>query len=363
MSFFDRLFNRGPSEFNLQINGPETTVRVQAKESLLNAALNQGLSFPHNCRVGGCGQCKCRLVSGKVKELTDKSYLRSAEGLQQNYSLACQAQPRSDVVIEVSMQAGAGTPAKETGARIVSLKPLTHDILHVVLALDEVLKYNAGQCLDIVVPSAAGGPEGCTRSYSLASAPRPEHGNQVEFFIRKVPGGLFTPWLFEQAKPGERLTVRGPVGTFGLVPGKQPLLCIAGGSGLAPIKAMLEQAIHDGQLYRPVMLLLGARTQIDIYALEEIEHLRKQWAARCHYEAVLSAEPESSNWTGRRGFVSDVLEAVLGTELPKQDVYLCGPPPMIDTCEAALIGAGVPRQNIHADRFLDASYQAPGKAA
>jgi NAD(P)H-flavin reductase/ferredoxin len=356
---FDRLFRRGPSEFNLQINPLGKQVRVQAKESLLAAALNQGIAFPHNCRVGGCGECKCKLVSGKVKELTDKSYLLSAEELQQNYILACQAQPRTDVVIEVDITAAAvASPLIDTQASIDSLTPLTRDILHVRLRLDTAMPFEAGQCAELVIPSEAGAAAGAGRSYSFATAPNATEGKLVDFFIRQVPGGAFTSWLFTQAKVGTRLSLRGPLGNFRLGKGKSPLLCIAGGSGLAPIKAMLEQAAREGHTTRPVTVLLAARTQVDVYGQDMLADIFKQWMAPSKVEAVLSAEPESSNWTGRRGLVSEHLQAIMGSELARQDVYLCGPPPMIDACEAMLKQAGVPAAQVHADRFLDASHLA-----
>ncbi len=354
MPVFERLFRRSPSEFNLQINTPDTTVRASAKESLLLAALNQGLAFPYNCRVGGCGECKCRLVSGKVKELTDKSYLLSAEELEQNYILACQSLPKSDVVVEVTLRQGqVAHPMVETTAQIKALVPLTHDILHVHLTLAQPLAFTAGQYAELVIPDEAGLGAGLVRSYSFASAHDAAQPLAVDFFIRKVPQGAFTEWLFSQARLGQQLKLRGPYGDFHLRPGAGPIVCIAGGSGLAPIKALLEQAIRDRQEKRPLLILFGARTQQDLYALDAIDQIRRNWAGRFQFEPILSNEPEGSTWAGRRGLIPTHLHPMLGDHLPDYQAYMCGPPPMIDACVAALTQGGMPASQVFFDKFLD----------
>lgn len=356
---FERFFRRGPSTFQVQLTPGQATLTVSKDESILQAALREGLPFPHNCRVGGCGECKCRLVSGQVKEMTDKSYLLSAEELQQHYILACQSRPRSDLVVEVALKPTADTRSRvDTPARLTGLQPLTGDILHLVLTLDRPLNYRAGQCVDLVVPAAAGGPGDETRRYSLASAPDASHGQHIELFIRHVPGGRFTDWLFRHARPGDTLQVQGPSGDFTLPKGERPLLCVAGGSGLAPLKALLEQAIRDGQHRRPLTLAIGARTQRDLYAQDHIGQWQRAWQGPFHVEAVLSAEPDGSDWGGRRGWLADHIVALAHGDLTGWDAALCGPPAMIDTCTDRLRAAGLPADRLHADRFVDLSNSA-----
>lgn len=361
---FERLFRRGPSEFNLQINSPDLQVRAQAKESLLLAAINQGVPFPYNCRVGGCGECKCRLVSGKVKELTDKSYLLSADELKQNFILACQSLPRSDLVIEVSLNKGRPVhPVVQTEGTITDIKPLTHDIVQVTVMPEHGMQFSAGQYAEIRIPDEAGQGAGQGRSYSFASAnvavdQASQQPAPLDFFIRKVPGGLFTTWLFEQARVGSKLSLQGPYGDFGLRPGSDPIVCIAGGSGLAPIKAVLEQAITDRQAMRPVVVLFGARTQKDLYGLDAIDQIRRNWTGRFEFVPILSAEPEGSDWAGRRGLITDHLKAVCGERLSQSQAYLCGPPPMIDACVDVFTQAGLDRSRIFFDKFLDSGHLA-----
>jgi ferredoxin-NADP reductase/ferredoxin len=351
---WEKLFRRGPSAFTMHVHPSGAEVRVQSDESLLQAALRQGLAFPHNCRVGGCGECKCRLVSGKVKELTDKSYLLSAEELDQNYVLACQSQPRSDVVVEVALRTEvAAHPVVQATGRVTERHVCTPDILHVRCELDRPMAYTAGQHVEVsgIAPSEA--PADVVRSYSFASAPDPARPTQVDFYIRKVQGGRFTEWLFEHGAVGTALRLQGPHGQFGYRPGEAPMLCIAGGSGLGPIKAMLEQALKDGQAQRPLTLVLAARTRSDLYGLEAIDHLLGQWGGLARCVPVLSAEPAASAWSGARGMVADQLRPILKEQLEAQHVWLCGPPAMVSHCMTALRQAGVPAEHIHQEAFLD----------
>lgn len=353
---FERFFRRSPSEFQLQVNPTGAPITAAAKDSLLLTALQNGIAFPHNCRVGGCGECKCRLVSGKVKELTDKTYLLSAEELQQNYILACQSQPRSDVVIEVKLREQATAhPVTETRGRITGSRALTHDILHLSIETEQALPHSAGQYVDIALPAAAGGTGKEVRSYSFARAPVGATPTLLDFWIRKVPGGAFTEWLFAQDRTGESLSLIGPHGSFALRPDVGPIVCIAGGSGLAPIQAILEQAIRDKQAMRPLVVIMGARTQADVYGLDAINQIRRAWSGRFHFEAILSAEPEGSSWQGKRGLVNEHLPALLGERMAEHSAYLCGPPAMIDACVSALQNGGVAATRIHFDKFLDRS--------
>lgn len=333
----------------------DTEIRVASSSTLLQAALDQGVPFPYNCRAGGCGECKCRLVEGKVKELTDKSYLLSAEELKQNYILACQSLPRSDVVVEVSLAKGRPEhPIVDASGTIVALRPLTHDILRVTVAPDQPIAYTAGQYVDVAVPAGLQAGAGERRSYSFACAPGDgERSGQLDFFIRRVAGGAFTEWLFGQARSGARLDLRGPYGDFYLRPGTQAMVCIAGGSGLAPLMALLEQAHRDKKSTRDVVFFFGARNQAELYCLDEIEQIRRDWIGRFEFVPVLSGEPEHSAWQGRRGLIPEHLQAVVGPGLAKHQAYLCGPPLMIDACLETLSRCGMESSQIYFDKFLD----------
>jgi len=319
------------------VNG--SPVVVEPKQTLLQAALRQGIDFPHGCRVGGCATCKCKLVSGKVRELTEFGYVLSDEELDQGYILACQSVPLSDIKIEVDMSRQQGK--RRVHGKIVQQEHLTHDITKLVIQLEESLPYRPGQYARLSLDSL---PEH-DRSFSFASAMQADA--KVSFFIRKVPGGRLTSLINDEALQGQGITVEGPYGDFHLHPADNPLLLIAGGSGLSPIFAMLEDALADSP-HRPVCLLFGARSQRDLYALDEIRSIAAQWAAPFTFVPVLSEEGSDSDWNGARGFVSSQIPSLL---VPDAQVYLCGPPAMIDSATDLLRVQGVPNSQIYIDRF------------
>jgi NAD(P)H-flavin reductase/ferredoxin len=355
------LFGKKPTSHGARITPADIEFRVGSKETILQAALNQGIAFPHNCRAGGCGECKCRLVKGKVKELTDKSYLLSAEELRDNYVLACQSIPQSDVEVDVELRdAERQAQAQASPSRITHMVPLTHDILQVTVEFEQALAFTPGQYCELA--ARTGSAAGVTRRYSFANVPdasgTSRHG---EFFIRKVPGGRFTEWLFSEAKLGDALDVVAPFGDFTLRESAAPMLCIAGGSGLAPVLSMLRGALQSLRRPREVTLVFGARSQQDLYMLDAIEALRREWPVRFDFVPVLANEPADSAWTGRRGMIAEQLAEVSGPSLGTLQAYLCGPPGMIDSCVDALKAGGMPEAEIHSDRFLDQSHLAPAK--
>jgi len=324
---------------------------VEGKNTILQTALEQGVAFPHNCRVGGCGACKCKLVEGKVKELTDKSYLLSAEEMQQGYILGCQAVPLSDVLIEAPnvVAEGDAVPVKKVGGKIAGLKKLNHDIIELTIALDDTVEYKAGQYADVSVPGVIAE----ARSYSFAMANRGRPMKLARFHVRLVPGGEFTEWLHNTAETGCVVELEAPYGDFYMRPSDAPILCVAGGSGMAPIKALLEQAAHE-ELNRDVTYFFGARTQADLYALADMDKIAAKWRARFEFVPVLSDEPADSDWQGLRGFVTEHISA-LGDRLADQHVYMCGPPPMLDAAIVVCEQGGIASSNIHFDKFLDKS--------
>ena len=320
-----------------RINGEP--VAVQPGETLLHAALRHGIDFPHGCRVGGCASCKCRLVSGQVRELTETGYILSDEELDAGFILACQSEPRGEVEIEVDL--AAQQARQRVRGRVVEQQPLTHDITRLVVQLEQSLPYKAGQYADLsfdLLPQHA-------RSFSFATRQQPDA--QVSFFIRKVQGGVLTSAVHSRALVGESVTLEGPLGDFYLRPARAPLLLVAGGSGLAPILALLEEALATGG-ERPVTLLFGARAERDLYALEQINSLAGQWNASFNFVPVLSDAALDASWRGVRGQVTELIGQYLAGG---SHAYLCGPPGMIDSAIRVLLNAGVAREHIYFDRF------------
>ena len=317
----------------------DRAITVQPAETLLQAALRQGIDFPHSCRVGGCATCKCKLLDGRVKELTHTGYILSDEDLDQGFILACQSIPQSDVRIAVdTSRYGA---RRKVNGRVIGQDRLTHDILRLRVQLDESLPYKAGQYALLSIASLPGE----ARNYSFATSVRPDA--QAFFFVRKVPDGVFSGHVHEQDLVGRAVTVEGPLGEFWMRTATTPLILIAGGSGLAPILALLEEGAA-ARVARPVTLLFGARAQRDLYALDTIRELARRWQDRFDFVPILSEEPVDSSWRGSRGMVTDGI----ADDLPADaHAYLCGPPRMIDAATDALIARGLARAHIHADRF------------
>jgi NAD(P)H-flavin reductase/ferredoxin len=348
------MFKREPREVKtVTIAGTGKSFVTSGKDSVLNDALDAGIPFPHSCTVGTCGTCKVRLLGGTVRELSDSANILSAEELRERYVLACQTVARSSIELDVAGLAEMPDhPLRRVDGEIVLQRPLTYDIVEIGIRLDGPLEYTAGQYAELTVPGRLG-----PRAYSFALGAQRRDKDYATFFCRLVAGGDFTEWLFAQDRTGTRLTVAGPFGNLWLRPGSSPVLCVAGGSGLAPIKALLEDA-QDSGAERSFTLIFGARTQRDLYCMAEIAALRDRWQDRFTFLPVLSEENDDSPAAVGRGLVTDVIAGLAPEFLADCAVYACGPPPMVDAVErllGALRGEDVP---FYADRFLDKSSRA-----
>ena len=295
-------FLKKPELNKVTLASEARTLLVARDKTLLEAMLAEGLAMPHDCKVGSCGTCKFKLVDGRIRELSPSALALERDDLSAGYRLACQALPRSDLT---------------------------------------------GQYADLSAPGIDG-----PRSYSFAFAPKAGPARQLQFHVRHVPGGTFTDWLFGGERIGTQLMVSAPYGEFHLKTSTAPMLCIAGGSGLAPIMAILQEALANGA-NRPVVLLYGARSQAHLYCLDGIGELKAAWNGPFEFRPVLSEEAPDSAWDGARGLVTQQIAGLLDKALC--EAYLCGPPAMVALAEEELLKAGVSRDTISADRFLDRS--------
>ena len=347
-------------DYAATIEPGNTCVVVRHGGKLLDAALAAGLDWPHDCRVGSCGTCRCVLKSGRIKPLTDFAYTLAPEELRAGVILACQTQLRSDVTIEITL--AASTSATDTvRGTIESLHKLTHDILEVRIKLAEpaFASAQAGQYADLQIAGLD-----APRSYSFLRAPRIEADGQVTFCIRRVPGGAFTEWLFGADRQAALLTLSGPYGGFRYHAATGRMICVAGGSGIAPVYAILLD-VAAANIVRDCVVLFGARTTADLYYLDELATLRARWRGNFELIPVLSMEPSDSAWRGARGLVADALAGCVpqGSFTADDQGYLCGPPAMVDAGIAAMHRLGMAREAIYCDRFLDASTQPGGRDA
>jgi p-cymene monooxygenase electron transfer component len=348
-SIIKSLFGGARPKSVVEIRPQGIRIELASGETILQAALAQGVAYPHNCTVGTCGSCKTHLSEGSVKALSDFGYTLSKEELDAGYILACQAVPRDALTVVEIADLGADLPPPEAlSGRIVSTTALTHDIVKMVVEADRPVKFVAGQYATFRAP---GLPRG--RNYSFADAPQRAGSKTLAFFVRKVPGGEFTEALFAGKLTGQALDIEAPHGSFRLRPGAAEMICIVGGSGLAPLLSVLED-MRKRRVRRPCTLLFGARTQADLYALDAIRNLASSWPERFEFLPVLSHEPADSPWTGARGWVTDfVAPGREATDWKLAEGYMCGPPPMIDAGIAKLVSLGVPLGHIHYDKFTD----------
>ena len=246
-------------------------------------------------------------------------------------------------------------------AVVKSMDNLTSDTFRLVIKCnDNALPFNshAGQYATLKVDGLDK-----PRAYSFAKSPKSENKNEYTFFIRQVPGGEFSNWLAKN-RTGEKIIISAPLGYFKLDDSKDDMICIAGGSGMSAVNAIVEEAIHQ-KVKRNCYFFYGARTQKDLYLIDELTKISEQWNKDFKFEfiPVLSEEPEDSDWTGARGFVTDYFKdnylekGIVSADSCK--AFFCGPPPMIDAGAKVLKEAGVSENSMFFDKFEDARSPAP----
>ncbi|OGB05998.1 MAG: ferredoxin-NAD reductase [Burkholderiales bacterium RIFCSPHIGHO2_12_FULL_61_11] len=331
-------------EWSLAVHPDECIIEVRSGETLLDAGLRQGLPMPFECRNGGCGACKATLLHGEVRlEPFQESALTSAERAA-GKTLLCCAEPLSDVEIEYVPQIGPkALPIKQYVARVSRLERLTQDVMRLSLRLEDgsALRFHAGQYINIILDDGAG------RSFSFAAAPHA--AEEIELHVRLVPGGRFTTEVFTRMKVGDQLRFEGPLGAFTLRQDTdKPILFVAGSTGFAPVKSMIEHAFHCG-LKRPMILYWGVRNRRDLY----LGDLAEQWArehANFTFVPVLSEPRAEDEWTGRTGLVHEAILADF-PDLSKHQVYACGSVQMVEAAQPAFIKHGISSDDCFSDAF------------
>jgi CDP-4-dehydro-6-deoxyglucose reductase len=311
-------------------------------ETILTAALRQGIVLPYSCRNGTCASCKCRLIEGRIRYPFNPPAALGPDDLHDGFMLSCQAVAEGDVVIDSrEIEQVEEIPVRMLPARVESIDRFTADAMRLRLKLPSAarLQFLAGQYIDILLP------DGKRRAFSIASPP--SQSEFIELHVKWVAGGGFTGHVFEDMQPKEILRFEGPLGTFFFRRSSdRPALLVGGGTGFAPLKAMIEELMHAGD-QRPLELYWGTRTAEDLYAGDLIRRWQDQHPA-LRFTPVVS-EPDAQ-WDGETGFVH---EAVLRhhPDLSGWDVYMSGPPGMIHAARPAFLKAGVPEDRLFYDSF------------
>lgn len=329
--------------FRITVPASGHEFEVEQDETVLEAALRQGVGLPYGCRNGACGKCAGELISGDVKYARELSSL-ALEQQQQGKTMFCQAYPQTDLEIKVrEIINNRDIETKILPCRVETMELLTHDIMKLELKLPETerLQFLAGQYIEFLLK------DGKRRAFSIANAPHDDA--LIELHIRHVPDGQFGDYVFDGMKVKELMRLEGPLGSYYLrEESERPTILMGGGTGFAPLKGMLEHAFHVG-LNRPIHLFCGVRAYRDLY----MDAMVKGWVQQhdnLKYTPVLSEPEDADNWQGKTGFVH---EAIIDEypDLSGYDVYMSGPPPMIKAGMDAFYAHGLPESQIYSDSF------------
>ena len=330
--------------FQIALNfedGVTRFIETSPGETVADAAYRQGINIPLDCRDGACGTCKSFCESGRFDA---GSYIEDAlsdEEAAEGYCLTCQMRPQTDCVVRIEASSEVcKTQVQDFGAEVLAVEQLSDSTINLALKVREAsrLAFLPGQYANIVVPGTSE-----TRSYSFSSAPGAE---VATFLVRNVPGGLMSGYLTQQAKPGDQLTFKGPFGSFYLRETKRPLLMLAGGTGLAPFLSMLARIAASGADTQPIHLIYGVTNDGDLVEVEALGDYAKRIP---NFTFATCVADQGSNHP-LKGYVTHHLEA-RHLNAGDVDVYLCGPPPMVEAVRVFFRDQGVNPVNFHYEKF------------
>ncbi len=327
--------------FSVKIEGRDTPITVELGQTVLEAALAEAVPYPHGCRSGNCGACKSRLISGEVEMSPYSEFALTEDERANGLILACRSVPWRDVAVAwLGEDETVHHPVRHMTCRVAALDDMTHDIKRIRLDIvaGGPLSFSAGQYCRVSFADLA------PRDYSMANTPDRQ---RLEFHVRHVAGGASSAHVAERLELGADVRVEGPFGTSWLREAHRgTILALAGGSGLAPIKSLVERALDLG-MAQAIRLYFGVRDERDLYLEDHFLGLRARHT-NLAFIPVLS-EP-SAPTTRRCGFVHQALAADVD-DLDGCKAYLAGPPVMVEAATALLVGRGMRREDVHADAF------------
>lgn len=329
--------------FNIALqfeDGATRFIECAATETVSDAAYRQQINIPLDCRDGACGTCRGFCESGDV-DMPESSYIEDAltpEDAARGFILACQARPRSNLVVQVLASSAAckSSPASHSGT-IAAVEHLSESTIGLSVDLADSIGFLPGQYVNVGIPGTA-----LTRAYSFSSPPG---GARASFVVRNVPGGRMSSFLTGDARPGQQIQMTGPFGSFYLRPLVRPTLLLAGGTGIAPFLSMLGKLAEEGSAH-PVRMVFGVTNDHDLVAIEQLDALAQRLPAFEYRTCV--ASPDSAH--GRKGYVTSHIEAEWLND-GDADVYLCGPVPMVEAVRGWLEASGTPPRNFHYEKF------------
>ena len=330
----------------VRIAGGES-YRCAEDDTLLRAALRSGLGMPYECNSGSCGTCKVELVEGRIESLRPDAPGLAERDRAKNRVLACQAQPRADCTIKVRLReenVPRHRPARFR-ARLEAVRDLTHDMREFTFAARGAPGFQPGQYALFYLPGLA-----APRTYSMANVD--DGTSRWQFIVRRVPGGTGTSTLFHDVAVGSEVEIDGPYGLAYLrTESPRDIVCIGGGSGLAPVLSIARGAVREPKLDgRDIHVFYGARTSRDLCGETELCAL-PGYGERLFFHPVLSQSQEPDGWKGAKGFVHELARDFIGERWSEFEYYFAGPPPMAEAVQRMLIDKRVPYPQVHFDSF------------
>lgn len=332
-------------------------MEVEEDEKILDAAFRQGIHLMHGCREGQCSACKSYVLDGEIQMERYSTFACNDAEVEEGYVLLCRAHAFSDCTIELlnfdEEELRNSVPLQEISTEVLEIVPHTSDIVGLKLKpVDPAgFEFKPGQYAELDIPGTDQ-----HRSFSMATIPSTT--DHIEFVIKKYPGGKFSSLLDEGIGVGDKLELRGPYGNFTLKNGHVlPLVLAAGGAGMAPVLSLLRHLSETSDTRR-IRFYYGARTPADLFYLDEIRALGERLA---DFEFVVALSESSDGIdklgiTAEEGMVTDVVEAE-EPELHRTEVYLCGPPPMVDAALALAARQGVPDDQVFYDKFTTSIHE------
>ena len=336
-----------PVGHRVRLKTMETETICGEDQSVLDAFLRANTWLPHGCSQGTCGSCKLKVIDGTVDHRASSEFILTAPEREEGIALACQATPCADLLVEpladIADDGIVHHPLRDVLGTVSVLEDIARETRRLVIDLDELMPFNAGQYVELLVPGTE-----IRRQYSMANSPA-ETG-AIELHIRRTEAGAATDgWIFAHMAVGDRVEIRGPYGTFGIgKPQEEAAILVAGGTGLAPMKSIVHAALAE-DLVPELWLYHGGRTEQDLYDVEFFTDLDNRYE-QFHYRPVLSEQ----NWDGANGMVTDAVLNDFDT-LKGLSGYLCGPPAMVDAGRKVFKRRRMAPRLIHQEEFTDAS--------
>lgn len=343
--------------FNVEFTPSGEAFDVEEGETVLDAALRQGVQIPYGCRNGRCSTCKFQVEDGEV-DLGDVSvYSLPDNERDQGWALLCRARPQTDLLVRDNrlpdLRARPLLRPHDIEGVVAGARSLTPELLELRVRLDSPLTFYPGQFVEF---GLGAGPGAVWRSYSIASPP--SSALDLSFVIKRIDNGAFSSQVADLA-PETPVRLRGPFGDSYLRDGDRPILLCAIGSGIAPILSML-QAAAQAKDPRPIRFFYGARRAVDIPFASQLAGLFAHLAPGSAFEPTLDGIDASDPWTGMRGNVVQAIQREV-SDAHRYDAYLCGAPPMCDAVSRLLLAKGVSAQAMFMDRFFTTQRDAENK--